>query len=39
MQMEMSDLIAREAHLHTAPMLSPYFRREVEREARVQYAA
>jgi predicted nucleotidyltransferase len=39
MQMEMSEVIGREVHLHTPPMLSPYFRGEVEREARTLHAA
>jgi len=39
MQMEMSELIGREAQLHTPPMLSPYFRRRVLGEARMLHAA
>ena len=39
MQLEMTELLGRQAHLHTPPMLSPYFRRTVEREARMLHAA
>ncbi|MBC7772171.1 MAG: nucleotidyltransferase [Pyrinomonadaceae bacterium] len=39
MQLEMSELIGREAQLHTPPMLSKFFRGEVLREARMLHAA
>jgi len=39
MQIEMSALIEREAQLHTPPMLSPFFRPDVFREARLLHAA
>lgn len=39
MQIEMSDLLGREAQLCTPPMLSRYFRDEVLREARPLHAA
>lgn len=39
MQMEMTELIGREAQLHTPPMLSRFFRDEVLREARMLHAA
>lgn len=39
MQMEMSSLLGREAHLCTPPMISRYFRDQVLREARPLHAA
>ncbi len=39
MQMEMSELVARDVQLCTPAMLSPYFRGEVLREARMLHAA
>lgn len=39
MQMEMSELVARDVQLCTPPMLSRYFRDEVLREARPLHAA
>ena len=39
MQLELTALFGRQAHLHTPDMLGPWFRDEVIREARVQYAA
>lgn len=39
MQMELSDLLKRDVQLHTPPMLSPYFRPRVVREARLLHAA
>jgi uncharacterized protein len=39
MQMELSEMLGREVHLHTPAMLSSRWRARVEREARVQYAA
>lgn len=39
MQMELSALLGREAHLHTPAMLPPRRRALIQGEARVQYAA
>lgn len=39
MQLELGEMIGREAQLHTPPMLSPYFRDEVLGEARMLHAA
>ncbi|MBX3380819.1 MAG: nucleotidyltransferase family protein [Phycisphaeraceae bacterium] len=39
MQMELSELLAREVQLSTPPMLSRYFRDQVLREARMLHAA
>src|SRR6185503_5550152 len=39
MQLEMRDLIGREAQLHTPPMISRYFRHRVLAEARLLHAA
>lgn len=39
MQMELSTLLGRRAHLHTPAMLGPDYREIVARGARVQYAA
>jgi predicted nucleotidyltransferase len=39
MQDELSQLLGREVELHTPAFLSPYFRKEVEREADVRYSA
>lgn len=38
-QMELTALWGRPVHLHTPSMLSPRWREQVQREARVQYAA
>ena len=37
MQDELSELFRREVELHTLAFLSPYFRREVQRDADVRY--
>jgi len=39
MQLEMTEMLGREAHLHTPAMLSPRWREQIRREAKVQYAA
>ena len=39
MQIELSELLGRDVQLATPPMLSPYFRADVMREARVLHAA
>lgn len=39
MQLELADLVKRDIQLHTPPMLSPYFRPRVVREARLLHAA
>lgn len=39
MEIELTEMLGREAHLHTPPMLGPSFRNVVAHEARVQYAA
>ena len=39
MQLELSKMFGRRAHLHTPSMLGPTYREEVQREARLQYAA
>ena len=39
MQLEMTAMLGREAQLHTPPMLSPYFRADVLKEARMLHAA
>jgi uncharacterized protein len=39
LQMELSQLLNRRVHLHTASMLGPTYRDEVLRAAQVQYAA
>lgn len=39
MQIEMTGLTGRKVQLHTAPMLSLYFRHEVLKEARMLHAA
>ena len=39
MEQELTDMLGREVDLRTPKGLSPYFREDVLREARVQYAA
>ncbi|MEX2219769.1 MAG: nucleotidyltransferase family protein [Phycisphaerales bacterium] len=39
LEMELSELLGRAVHLHTPPMLGPWYRDQVLREAQVQYAA
>jgi hypothetical protein len=39
MEAELSRILGRQADLHTAQFLSPYFRQEVLAEAEVQYVA
>ena len=39
LQLDLTELIGRRVHLHTAKMLAPEYRDDVVRQARVQYAA
>ena len=39
MQDELAELLGRKVDLHTPQFLSPYFRKQVQAEAQVQYAA
>jgi uncharacterized protein len=39
MQLELSSIVGRKAHLHTPSMLPPGARERIGREARLQYAA